>query len=182
MKSATELGCEIASGSLDPVELVEATFEKIENHSYRDEIFARLTKERALAEAEAARVRQKDNQLKSPLDGVPISWKDLFDTKDVGTESGSKLLKGRIPQEDCTALEKATEAGLVCVGKTHLSELAFSGLGINPSTATAPNIHGSHLAPGGSSSGAAASVAHGLVPIGIGSDTGGISANPFCLE
>lgn len=173
MKSALELGREISTGELNPIELVESTFEKIESLENWETIFARLTKDRALVEAEAARARQKSGGLVGPLDGVPISWKDLFDTKGVATESGSKLLKGRIPDKDCIALEHATQAGLVCVGKTHLSELAFSGLGINPNTATSPNIRGSHLCPGGSSSGAAASVAHELVSIGIGSDTGG---------
>ncbi|MEM9279874.1 MAG: amidase family protein [Pseudomonadota bacterium] len=173
MKTAAELGREIAAGTTDPVELTEATLEKIEAHPKRETIFARLTRERAIGEAEAARGRQKSGNLKGPLDGVPISWKDLFDTAGVATESGSKLLAGRVPEKDSIALENATNAGLVCVGKTHLSELAFSGLGINPSTATSPNIHGDHLAPGGSSSGAAASVAYELVPVGIGSDTGG---------
>lgn len=173
MKTAAELGREIASGTLDPVELAEATLEKVNNHPKRDKIFARVTDERAIAEAKAARDRQQQDDLQSPLDGVPISWKDLFDTADIATESGSKLLEGRIPEKDGVAVENATNAGTVCIGKTHLSELAFSGLGINPCTETSPNIHGDHLAPGGSSSGAAASVAHELVSIGIGSDTGG---------
>lgn len=173
MKSALELGRNIADGTLDPVELVRDTLEKAKAHPHCDHIFARLTQDRAISEAEAAHKRQKAGELKSPLDGVPISWKDLFDTAGIATESGSQLLKGRTPDKDCIALKNATDMGLVCVGKTHLSELAFSGLGINPKTATSPNRQGTHLAPGGSSSGAAASVAHDIVPIGIGSDTGG---------
>ncbi|MDJ0613820.1 MAG: amidase family protein [Rhizobiaceae bacterium] len=173
MKTALELGKDIASGKIDPVELTEQTLAEINAHEHRDTIFARTTEDRARTEAEAARTRQKSGDLKSPLDGVPISWKDLFDTAEIATESGSQLLGGRTPTHDCAALEHATKAGLVCVGKTHLSELAFSGLGINPKTATSPNKQGKHLAPGGSSSGAAASVAYELVPIGIGSDTGG---------
>ena len=168
-----ELGQEIAEGKLNPVELAEETLEKIEAHSDKDRIFARVTFDRAIREAHASYKRQKGGDLLSLLDGVPISWKDLFDTAGIATVSGSKLLADRVPPEDCKPVELATSAGLVCVGKTHLSELAFSGLGINPSTATSPNIHGEGLAPGGSSSGAAASVAHGLVPIGVGSDTGG---------
>jgi aspartyl-tRNA(Asn)/glutamyl-tRNA(Gln) amidotransferase subunit A len=70
-------------------------------------------------------------------------------------------------------LGAARRAGLVCLGKTHMTELAFSGLGINPTTATPPNINDPETAPGGSSSGAAASVAFGLAAAGIGSDTGG---------
>ncbi len=103
----------------------------------------------------------------------PISWKDLFDTAGIATESGSALLKGRTPNRDAEVLEVATQGGLVCLGKTHMSELAFSGLGLNPVTATPPCINDESAVPGGSSSGAAASVAYGLAPAAIGSDTGG---------
>lgn len=172
-KSAADLGRQIRDGRLDPVELTENTISEIDKHPHRDTIFTIVTKERALAEAQAAKGRQSEGALLGPLDGVPISWKDLFDTKGIVTEAGSPLLKGRIPEKDCVVLDRATQQGLVCVGKTHMSELAFSGLGINPNAATPPNINGADLNPGGSSSGAAASVAHGLVSIGIGSDTGG---------
>lgn len=172
-KTALEYGKDIADGKLDPVDLLSTLCEKVEASDTSDDIFTTLTLERAQQEAQAARKRQKEGKLKSPLDGVPISWKDLFDTKDIATEAGSKLLKGRTPGKDCVALENATKAGLVCLGKTHMSELAFSGLGINPVARTPPNINGHDMAPGGSSSGAAASVAHGFVPIGVGSDTGG---------
>lgn len=172
-KRAVDYGKNIADGSLDPVELLSSVYEKIDANDVSDDIFTILTRERAQKEAQASRKRRRDGKLKSPLDGVPISWKDLFDTKGVATEAGSKLLEGRKPKKDCLALKRATDAGMICIGKTHMSELAFSGLGINPNAKTPPNILGTDLAPGGSSSGAAASVAHGFVPIGIGSDTGG---------
>lgn len=172
-KTAAQIGREILAGKIDPVELAESVFDKTEASSISDTVFCALTKTRALKEAEACRKRQKSGELLSPLDGVPVSWKDLFDSKDIVTEAGSKLLKGRMPQADCEVLKRGTSAGMICIGKTHMSELAFSGLGINPNAATPPNIHGDKLAPGGSSSGAAASVAHGFVPLGIGSDTGG---------
>jgi aspartyl-tRNA(Asn)/glutamyl-tRNA(Gln) amidotransferase subunit A len=117
--------------------------------------------------------RAKTGQRKGLLDGVPISWKDLFDTAGVETEAGSALLKGRTPAVDAAVLTAATRDGLVCLGKTHMSELAFSGLGLNPVTATSPCINDEKAVSGGSSSGAAASVAFGLAPAGIGSDTGG---------
>jgi len=172
-KSAIEMGKEIADGSVDPVELVDSVYEAIATNSKSGDIFTVLTRERAENEAKACRKRQQDGKLKSPFDGVPVSWKDLFDTRDILTEAGSKLLKGRTPKKDCKALKNATAAGMICIGKTHMSELAFSGMGINPNAKTPPNINGDDLAPGGSSSGAAASVAFGFVPIGIGSDTGG---------
>ncbi|SHG73328.1 amidase [Marivita hallyeonensis] len=171
--TAAELGRGIGAGEIDPVELTETYLSAIDAHEHRDRIYARLTPERARAEARAAQDRARLNLRRSPLDGVPISWKDLFDTAGVVTEAGSKLLEGRTPAEDAEVLINATHQGLVCLGKSHLSELAFSGLGVNPKTATPPNINDPDAAPGGSSSGAATSVAFGLAPAGIGSDTGG---------
>ena len=107
------------------------------------------------------------------LDGVPISWKDLFDSKDINTEAGSEVLSGRIPDEDAVVLKHASNAGMVCLGKTHMSELAFSGLGLNPIKQTTPCKNDLNAVSGGSSSGAAGSVAFNLAPIAIGSDTGG---------
>ncbi|MEO8530222.1 MAG: amidase family protein, partial [Deltaproteobacteria bacterium] len=107
------------------------------------------------------------------LDGVPLSWKDLFDTGAILTEAGSALLSGRVPDRDADVLAAATLGGTVCLGKTHMSELAFSGLGLNPVTATAPCVNDLDVVAGGSSSGAATSVAFGLAPAALGSDTGG---------
>ncbi len=171
--SAADLGRGIADGSIDPVALTQAFLGAIDSHDHRDRIYVRVTADRAMVEAEAAAERARAGQRLSPLDGVPISWKDLFDTAGVETESGSALLKGRVPSTDAAVLRNATTMGLVCLGKTHMSELAFSGLGYNPITATPPNINDPKVVPGGSSSGAAASVAFGLAAIGIGSDTGG---------
>ncbi|WP_299285397.1 amidase family protein [uncultured Tateyamaria sp.] len=172
-KSASDLGRAIGAGEVDPVNLAHAFFERINAHPLRDRIYARVTEDRAMAEALAASDRAKACARLSPLDGVPVSWKDLFDTAGVGTEAGSKLLAGRVPDTDAVALRNATAMGLVCLGKTHMSELAFSGLGYNPSTATPPCVNDDAAVPGGSSSGAAASVAFGLAPAAIGSDTGG---------
>ncbi|TNF61375.1 MAG: amidase [Rhodobacteraceae bacterium] len=168
-----ELGRGIGRGEIDPVALAETFLSAIEDHPQSGRIYARTTPDRALAEAEAAAGRAARNQRRSLLDGVPISWKDLFDTAGTVTEAGSALLKGRVPDRDAVVLSNATAQGLVCLGKTHMSELAFSGLGMNPITATPPCINDDGAVPGGSSSGAAASVAFNLAPAGIGSDTGG---------
>jgi aspartyl-tRNA(Asn)/glutamyl-tRNA(Gln) amidotransferase subunit A len=155
------------------VELCESFLDKIASHPLASRIYARTTPTRARGEAMGAASRAKTGQRKGLLDGVPISWKDLFDTAGVETEAGSALLKGRTPAVDAAVLTAATRDGLVCLGKTHMSELAFSGLGLNPVTATSPCINDEKAVSGGSSSGAAASVAFGLAPAGIGSDTGG---------
>lgn len=171
--TAADLGRAIDKGTINPVELCESFLDKIASHPLASRIYARTTPTRARGEAMGAASRAKTGQRKGLLDGVPISWKDLFDTAGVETEAGSALLKGRTPAVDAAVLTAATRDGLVCLGKTHMSELAFSGLGLNPVTATSPCINDEKAVSGGSSSGAAASVAFGLAPAGIGSDTGG---------
>jgi len=171
--TAAELGWAIDAGKVDPIEVTKAFLSQIESSPHSDDIYVRVTAKRALEEAHEASKRAKSGMRKGPFDGVPVSWKDLFDTANIETESGTQLLKGRKPAQDCQVIRRATHAGMVCLGKTHLSELAFSGLGINPMTKTSPNRYDDKTAPGGSSSGAAASVAFDLAPIAIGSDTGG---------
>jgi aspartyl-tRNA(Asn)/glutamyl-tRNA(Gln) amidotransferase subunit A len=172
-ETAAALGRGIAAGDLDPVALAEDYLDRIATHPMASRIYARTTPDRALAEAGAARARARAGRRLSPLDGVPVSWKDLFDTAGTATEAGSALLAGRMPARDAAVLRNMVAAGTICLGKTHLSELAFSGLGYNPVTATAPCVHDPDRVAGGSSSGAAASVAFGLAPAAVGSDTGG---------
>ena len=171
--SASDLGREIGQGRIHPVELTEAFLDAIDTHPFAPRIYARTTADRARGEAMAAAGRAKSGLRKGLLDGVPISWKDLFDTAGVATEAGSALLQHRTPTRDAAVLQTATLQGLVCLGKTHMSELAFSGLGLNPVTATPPCLNDDRAVPGGSSSGAATSVAFRLAPAAIGSDTGG---------
>ena len=180
-QSASDLGRGIGDGRIDPVDLAQAYLDAAASHEHGPRIYARLTPDRARAEAMGARDRARNGVRRGLLDGVPVSWKDLFDTAGTVTEAGSMLLQGRVPDTDADVLQAATRAGLVCLGKTHMSELAFSGLGLNPAyggntdpaPATPPNVNDPALVPGGSSSGAATSVAFGLAPAGIGSDTGG---------
>lgn len=172
-RTAAEQGRDIAAGKLDPVAQVEAYLEKSMAHPARDRIWARLTPERARSEAIAAHDRARNGLSRGPLDGVAISWKDNIDSANCPTEAGSRLLTGRLPDRDAVVLANAAQQGGICLGKTHMTELAFSGLGLNPMTATPPNAVLSELAPGGSSSGAAVSVALGLAAGAVGSDTGG---------
>lgn len=171
--TAAELGAEIGKGRINAVELTEFFLEKISIHPLSTRIYARATPARARGEAMGAAARAKAGQRRGLLDGVPISWKDLFDTAGIATEAGSALLQGRTPEQDAAVLQMATREGLVCLGKTHMSELAFSGLGLNPVTASPPCVNDDRAVSGGSSSGAAISVAYGLAPAAIGSDTGG---------
>jgi aspartyl-tRNA(Asn)/glutamyl-tRNA(Gln) amidotransferase subunit A len=171
--SAADLGRGIGAGRIDPRALAEAFLAAIATHPETPRIYARTTPDRARAGAAAASERARAGNRLGPLDGVPISWKDNYDIAGEVTGAGSKLLAGNVAVRDAAAFAAATAQGLVCLGKTHMSELAFSGLGINPVTATPPNAIEPHRAPGGSSSGAAVSTALGLAAAGIGSDTGG---------
>lgn len=171
--SAAEQGRAIMAGLISPIEQLEAYLDAAANAPWRDQIYARLTPARARSEAIAAHDRAKAGLRRGLLDGVALSWKDNFDSAGIATEAGSKLLKGRMPRKDAVVLANATMQGLVCLGKTHMTELAFSGLGLNPMTATPPNAYDAALVPGGSSSGAAVSVAMGLAAGAVGSDTGG---------
>lgn len=171
--TAADLGRDIGKGRINPVELAEFFLDAIAGHPLAPRIYARTTATRARGEAMGAATRARTGMRRGLLDGVPISWKDLFDSAGTATEAGSGLLKGRIPAADAAVLTSATREGLVCLGKTHMSELAFSGLGLNPVTASPPCINDARAVAGGSSSGAAASVAFGLAPAAIGSDTGG---------
>ncbi|MBU2957359.1 amidase family protein [Paracoccus sp. 1_MG-2023] len=171
--SAVRQGRAIMAGLLDPIDQTEAYLAAAKSHPDCDRIYARLTAARARSEAVAAHDRAKQERRHSLLDGVAISWKDNIDSGGTRTEAGSKLLDGRVPRKDANILARASRRGTVCLGKTHMTELAFSGLGLNPITATPPNALDPALAPGGSSSGAAVSVALGLAAAAIGTDTGG---------
>ncbi|WP_443135109.1 amidase [Frigidibacter sp. ROC022] len=171
--TAAEQGREIGAGRIDPVALTEAHLDAIAAHPFGPRIYARTTPDRARAEAQAAAQRARQGLRRGPLDGVPISWKDLYDTAGVETCSGSDLLAGRVPLADAEVLKNATLQGLVCLGKTHQTELAFSGLGLNPVTESPPCVNDTESVAGGSSSGAATSVAFGLAAAAVGSDTGG---------
>jgi len=173
--TALAQGVAMGEGDIDPVELTESYLARIEREDTDHTVFLAVTADRARSEAEAAQKRARTGLRLGPLDGVPISWKDLFDSAGTATTGGSEVFRNRIPSHDADTLARATRAGMVCLGKTNLSEFAFSGLGINPTYGTPANAFDSVTprCPGGSSSGSAVSVARQLAPITVGTDTGG---------
>ena len=171
--TASELGDMIGQGEIDPVELTEHFLSRIETSPIGKKIYSTVTSQLALEQAKDAKKRAISGRRLSSLDGVPISWKDLFDIKGYPCEAGSELLTGRLANQNCEVYNLAEAQGLICLGKTHMSELAFSGLGLNPVRETPPCVNYPESVPGGSSSGAATSVSFGLATAGIGSDTGG---------
>ena len=146
-------------------------------------IFTRLYPEAAHEAAEAADKRAARGISLGPLDGRIVSIKDLFDVAGEPTTAGSVLLKNAPPAEaDAAAVRRLRAAGAVIVGKTGMTEFAFSGIGINPHYGTPGNALDVARIPGGSSSGAGVSVARGMAEIAIGSDTGGSVRIPAALN
>ena len=172
--SGEVIGSAIKSGKLDAVEYTEFLFDLINRQN--STIFLNLTKERALKEAKSAVKRAKNGESLSALDGVPIAYKDLVDMVGEPTTAASDLLRtSPNATKDADVVQKATQAGMVNLGKLNLTEFAYSGLGLNPHFGTPHNPNSQQVprSPGGSSSGSGVSVAAGLTPIAIGTDTGG---------
>ncbi|TQN61564.1 amidase [Agrobacterium tumefaciens] len=174
-KNIAQLSVLIQSGHLDPCALAEETLDAIGKEGDQA-IFVGLTAARAMSEAEEASRRIREGRSLGVLDGIPVAWKDLFDLEGMATTAGSTVLAGDAPaSRDADVVTALKRAGMVCVGRTNMSEFAFSGLGINPHYGTPcnPASTDDHRLPGGSSSGAGVAVAAGLVPVAIGTDTGG---------
>ncbi len=153
-------------------EIVEERLSRIEAGD--PAIFLRVYHTAARAAADAADGRRKAGILLSPLDGTVISIKDLFDVAGETTTAGSALLRENAPApSDAAVVGRLRRAGAVIIGKTNMSEFAFSGLGLNPHYGTPGNAADPARIPGGSSSGAGVTVRNGTSDISIGSDTGG---------
>lgn len=173
--TAKQLAADMRAGRRDPLGLVEEVYDRIDAHGDAA-LFIRLTRSRAEAEARAARERLRAGLPVSCLDGVPLAWKDLFDLKGSVTTAGSAVLRDAAPAgRDAALVHAGLRGGLVTVGAVNMTEFAFSGIGINPHYGTPRNPRDKqvHRSPGGSSSGSGAVVAAGIVPLSIGSDTGG---------
>jgi aspartyl-tRNA(Asn)/glutamyl-tRNA(Gln) amidotransferase subunit A len=169
--TALQLGEAIARGESDPVELTEQALGQAEQ---QPTVFITVLHDRARRDAEHAQWRRDHGCRLGPLDGVPLAWKDLFDVVGEVTTAGGRVFN-QPASRDAEMLRHAGQAGLVCLGKTNLTELAFSGLGMNPHYGT-PNAtpgNGPQRVPGGSSSGSAVAVATGLVAAATGTDTAG---------
>lgn len=137
-------------------------------------VFTRLYPEAARAAADAADARRHSGVSLGPLDGKLVTIKDLFDVAGETTTAGSTILKTRPPAKaDAIVVQRLRQAGAVILGKTNMTEFAFSGLGLNPHYGSPENAVDPSRISGGSSSGAGVSVASGLCDLAIGSDTGG---------
>ncbi|UYV35692.1 amidase [Rhodobacteraceae bacterium D3-12] len=174
--TASRIAADLRSGKLDAVTVTEQVYDQLAKHG-DEAIYIETTRARALAEAQASRLRYKAGLPAGPLDGVPVAWKDLFDLKGRTTTAGSLVTKDDAPAKaDAPVVAQAHRAGLISTGTVNMTEFAYSGIGLNPHYGTPRNTHapaGQTRSPGGSSSGSGVVVSAGIVPLSMGSDTGG---------
>jgi len=185
-KKPTVLGlaADLAAGRTTSRQLVEAALARIADpNGEGSRTFTRVYADSARAAAEAQDRLRAAGYVASPLAGLPVSIKDLFDVAGEVTLAGSKALDDRPPAtRDAPAVARLRAAGAVLVGRTNMTEFAFSGVGINPHYGTPGNPFDRGRVPGGSSSGAGVSVADENAVVAIGTDTGGSVRIPaaFC--
>ena len=177
-----EAAAQLKAGTLTSVKLVEKTLAEIAGKDGKLNSFITVLDERARERAKALDSESAQGKYRGPLHGVPVAVKDLFHMKGVRTTGGSKLFEDVISSFDSAVVEKLEAAGAVVVGKTNLHELAYGVTSNNPHFGPVHNPHNLDCVPGGSSGGSGAAVAAGLVPMAMGTDTGGSIRIPaaFC--
>ncbi len=173
---ASEAAQRIRDGVLTSEELVQDCLERIRALEPKVQAWQFLDEEHALAQARACDERKRGGEPVGPLHGVPVGVKDIIDTADMPTENGTALHEGRTPRDDAAVVRMLRAAGAVILGKTVTTECAY----FNPGKTRNP--HNPEHTPGGSSSGSAAAVGAGMVPLALGSQTAGSVIRPaaFC--
>lgn len=181
--TVAQLGAAYRGGALSPVAVTEYLLGRIGRLDESLQAFVRVTRERALGEARAAEAALKAGQDRGPLLGIPYAVKDLYDVRGEVTQAGTRLLADNVAGADCAAVTRLSAAGMVLLGKVHTVPLALGGAGINHELGTPRNpwAEAPHT-PGGSSSGSGVAVAAGLVPVALGTDTGGSVRLPAALS
>ena len=181
--SVTELVRMIATKQVSPVEVVRAHLERITALDGSLKAFITVTADAALGGAREAEAAVAAGRPLGPLHGVPLGLKDLYDTAGVRTTGGSKILGQRVPAADATVVRRLRDAGMISLGKLNMVEFAYGpeGLNVHYGHARNPWDQRVHRMTGGSSSGSGAAVAAGLVPVALGSDTGGSIRIPCSL-
>jgi aspartyl-tRNA(Asn)/glutamyl-tRNA(Gln) amidotransferase subunit A len=172
-----QLAADLACGATSARKLVEQCLARIADPAGEGErAFIHVDREAAVAAADAMDRLRKANAAPSPFAGIPVSIKDLFDIRGQGTRAGSRALEDSAPAEaDAPVVARLRQAGFIVIGRTNMTEFAYSGIGINPHFGTPKSVWNrkeGHV-PGGSSSGAAVSIADRMAYGALGTDTGG---------
>jgi aspartyl-tRNA(Asn)/glutamyl-tRNA(Gln) amidotransferase subunit A len=171
----------IASRKLSPVELVDALIRRVEAYDAQTHAFITPTFELARRQAREAEAEIAAGRHRGALHGIPFALKDIYDTRGILTSGHSRVFIDRVPSEDATTTAKLYEAGAVLMGKLATHEMAHAGPSFDLPWPPARNPWNLVHFTGGSSSGSGAAVAAGMVPVALGSDTGGSIRGPASL-
>ena len=179
--SIAELSGLIAARKLSSVELTDALIARIERFDAQTRAFITPTFELARRQARAAEAEIAGGRSRGALHGIPFALKDIYDTKGILTSAHSLVFIDRIPAEDATTTSRLYDAGAVLLGKLATHEMAHAGPSFDLPWPPARNPWNLARFTGGSSSGSGAAVAAGMVPVALGSDTGGSIRGPASL-
>lgn len=173
---------QIHRGTLSPVDLMEHLLSRADALDGALHAFRLIPRDRALAAAQAAELALRAGRDSGPLHGIPYAAKDIIDVQGLPTTAGSHLLENNMVSSDATVVRQLNRAGMVLMGKTQTVQFAFGAPGINHHHGTPHNPwHATHHVPGGSSNGSGVAVGSGLVPMALGTDTGGSVRIPAAL-
>jgi aspartyl-tRNA(Asn)/glutamyl-tRNA(Gln) amidotransferase subunit A len=177
------LAAAMARGEVSSVQLLNACLDRIDRFDPVLGAFTEIFADQALRDAASRDRARAAGSDCGPLHGIPVAFKDLVDIAGRRTTAGSRLFDGYVAGHTATIVSRLESAGMVTLGKTRMVELAFGGWGTNAVMGTPRNPWDAvrHRVPGGSSSGAAVAVSAGLVPVAIGTDTGGSIRIPAAL-
>lgn len=180
--SATEMSELLRTRQMSAVELVETHLSRIEEINPRVNAIVTLTADRALQAAAKADEDWARGVWHGPLHGLPVAHKDLHDTKDVRTTYGSRVFADHVPDRDDLLVTRVRQAGGIAIGKTNTPEFGTGSHTVNEVFGATRNPYDLGRSAGGSSGGAAAALATGMVPLADGTDMGGSLRNPasFC--
>jgi aspartyl-tRNA(Asn)/glutamyl-tRNA(Gln) amidotransferase subunit A len=185
MWTVAQLGADLAAGRTTSRELVEEAFARIVDPAGEGgRAFVKLYADSARSEAEFIDRQRKGGVRRSPVDGLPISVKDLFDVAGDVTRAGSKIMEKNPPaMADAPAVARLRAAGAILIGRSNMVEFAFGGVGLNPHFGTPKNPYdrATGRVPGGSTSGGAVAQADGMCVMALGSDTRGSIRQPAAL-
>jgi Asp-tRNA(Asn)/Glu-tRNA(Gln) amidotransferase A subunit family amidase len=177
LRGYVALAPDLRSGKTTPRAYLDETLERIAALDPSVGAFVAINKDGAIKAADASAARWKAGKPLSPVDGMPIAVKDIIETADMPTDEGSQLWQGRMSRRDSASVHALRESGAIIIGKTTTTEFASS----HPWHKT-QNPHDGKRTPGGSSSGSAAAVGAGMVPVGLGTQVVGSILRPssFC--